>query len=232
MKYVLIFLMVMSCGADVHAQGVPVFNYNEIIVKDPEGKVYKPEAWQALLNTGKYELSVTQDGKYGFIRKYTEAEYNAKIAALGKPAASPYFTTGEKIAPFAAKDIKGTNYDLATLTGKVVVLNFWFVNCPPCRAEIPSLNEMMDVYSNRKDVVFLAVALDAKAAIEQFTASHPFNYNIIETGGYIAQKYGVGNYPTHVVIDKQGKVVFHTMGLSMATVPWVKKSIDEALGKG
>lgn len=230
MKYILVVLMIVF-GADAFSQ-VPVFNYNEIIVKDPAGNVYKPAEWQALANTGKYELSVTQDGKYGFLRKYTDAEYNAKIAAMGKPAPTTYFKTGEKIAPFAGKDIQGKSYDIAALAGKVVVLNFWFVNCPPCRAEIPSLNEMKAEYENRKDVVFIAIALDQKAAIEQFISTNPFNYNIIETGGYIAQKYGVGSYPTHVVIDKDGKVTFHTSGLSMATVPWVKRSIDEALGKG
>ena len=95
--------------------------------------------------------------------------------------------------------------------------------------EIPSFNEMLEGYKSRKDVVFLGIALDPKASLEQFLPGNPFNYNIVADGGYIAQKYGVNSYPTHVVIDKQGKVVFHTSGLAMTTVPWVKKSIDDAL---
>ncbi len=227
MKY--IFLVVMMVGICVNARSQAAINWDDVTVKDSAGAVMKTAVWMEMVNSGKYEFSMTQDQKFGFLRKYTPAEYNAKIAAMPMPPPTKYFTTGDKIAAFSAKDIKGNAYDITKLAGKVVVLNFWFINCPPCRMEIPSLNELITEYKNRKDVVFIGIALDPKASIEQFLSTNPFNYNIVDNGGYIAQKYGVGSYPTHVVIDKESKVTFHTSGLSVATVPWVKKSIDAAL---
>ena len=123
----------------------------------------------------------------------------------------------------------GTKYQLKQLIGKVVVLNFWFINCPPCRQEIPDLNDMVDSYKDNKDVVFIAIALDQRYDLEQFLKTSPYHYNIIDNGRYIASQYGVTLYPTHVVIDRTGKVLFHTSGLSGGTIPWLKKSIASAL---
>jgi hypothetical protein len=64
-----------------------------------------------------------------------------------------------------------------------------------------------------------------------FLRSQPFNYDIIDGGRFIADKYGVRSYPTHVIIDTEGKVYFHTTGLSTNTVYWLNKTIEELLLK-
>jgi len=110
------------------------------------------------------------------------------------------------------------------------VLNFWFVGCPPCRAEIPQLNKIVDKYKDSSNVVFIAVALDEAYAIKEFTQTTPFKYHIIDNGRYIAQgTYGISLYPTHVIIDKEGIVRFHTSGLAPGTITWINKTIDSLL---
>lgn len=104
---------------------------------------------------------------------------------------------------FSVTDIKGKKYQLSKLKDKTVVLNFWFTNCPPCRKEIPELNELVKA---NPDVIFIAFAEDKLDKLKKFLAKNPFNYNIIPEASKVSKKYGVAAYPTHYVI-KNGMFV-------------------------
>jgi len=206
------------------------------IVKDSSGLQYDYAVWSALMRTGDYTVRgrTAADGTMNYLlRKLTPEEKDARAAAAPKPAESRFFTTGGKVASFSAKDLEGNKYKLKDLEGKIVVMNFWFVGCPPCRMEIPELNRVADAYKNNPDVVFLAIALDEKWTIEDFLKKIPFHYHIVDDGRYIAQNnYGITTYPTHLVLDRRGIVRFHTTGYAMGTVAWVKKTIDALLAEG
>lgn len=228
--FVSVFAATLMAQPPANAQGNRVqLNLEDMVIKDSGGTVYPAELAKRLLATGKYTLRLSKDKTTAFLSMLSEAEIQKRISLLPRPANSKFFTTGEKIAPFNERDIKGNKFTLKELAGKVVVLNFWFINCPPCRMEIPQLNELVANYQNNPDVVFIAIALDEKYEIQEFLKTNPFRYNIIDRGRYIASKYTINLYPTHVVLDKEGKVVFHSSGLSMGTVPWIKKSIDAGL---
>src|SRR3569833_1260720 len=123
---------------------------------------------------------------------------------LPKPRESAFFKTGEKITTFKTKDINGNKIDLKALEGKIVVLNFWFIGCAPCRMEIPDLNKLVDSFKTNDKIVFIAVALDDKTSLKGFLEKTPFNYDIVDGGRFITDKYGVRSYPTHVIIDTKG----------------------------
>ena len=218
-------LIVLSLSGQAQAR----FDMNTMEIKDSSGTLYPTAIVQKLLQTGKYGLKVTKDGKMGLLYELSADEINRRMANTPKPKESTYFKTGSTIASFKESDMAGNKYNLKEMTGKVVVLNFWFINCPPCRQEIPHLNEVVESYKNNKDVVFIAMALDEKYDLEAFLKTSPYQYNIIDKAGYIAQKYGVNLFPTHVVLDKQGKVLFHTSGFGSGTIPWIRKSIEEGL---
>lgn len=115
-------------------------------------------------------------------------------------------TTDFASAPsFAVKNLVGTPFDLSQLNGKVVVLNFWFVGCAPCHIEIPGLNELVKHYEGQ-EVVFLAFALNGEESLKKFLIESPFDYEIIPEAQDIANTYKVNGYPTHVIIDQEGKM--------------------------
>jgi thiol-disulfide isomerase/thioredoxin len=116
-----------------------------------------------------------------------------------------------------------------TWRGRVVVINFWFINCPPSRQEIPELNQVVKDYKDSTNVVFIAVALDEKIELKNFLKKTPFDYTIINNGGFITDIYGVKGFPTHLILDKDGKVYFHSSGFGMSTVLWLRKSIKALL---
>jgi len=88
--------------------------------------------------------------------------------------------------------------------------------------EMPDLNELVEKYE-KEDVVFLGFCLDSKSTLEPFLKENPFSYHVIPSAGKTAQDYGLASYPSHIIIDKQSKIVYSTAGLSPNTV----KEIDE-----
>lgn len=136
---------------------------------------------------------------------------------------------GKEAATFSATDLEGNSYSLEELKGKVVVMNFWFIACKPCVMEMPELNELVEKYKG-KEVVFLAFAMDKAASIKKFLEKQDFHYQIIPESRGIISDYKVSAFPTHIVLDKEGKVAFQTAGLGPMTVSQLEESISGQLG--
>ena len=226
------FLLLCFLGLDGQAQNLKVTSQS--VVKDSSGTIYPAATWQALYMKGDYELKAEnpKDANTAFfLVRISEKEKLARFEKMPKPKESDFFKTGKTMNLFDAKDIDGNAIDLTKAKGKIIVLNFWFINCGPCRREIPDLNVLVDSFKNHDKVLFVAVALDGKKDLQTFLTKMPFKYAVVDDGRTIAGTYGVRLYPTHVIVDTEGKIYFHTSGLAMNTVYWIKKSIDELLKK-
>jgi peroxiredoxin len=117
-----------------------------------------------------------------------------------------------KPAPkFELHDLTGKICSLENLKGKIVVLNFWFIACKPCVNEMPVLNEIKKNYDPAK-VVFLALSLDGKEAINAFLQNHKFDYNILPKAASVGEKYNIYAYPTSMVINARGIISFVQIG--------------------
>ena len=121
--------------------------------------------------------------------------------------------SGDKeVAPdFDVKTLEGEKIRLSDLAGKVVVLNFWFIGCAPCRVEMSGLNELKEELTG-KDVVFIAFALDSAEALKKFLETTVFKYLVIPKAGEIAELYGAEAYPTHIIINKKGEIEYRLTG--------------------
>jgi len=157
------------------------------------------------------DLKATDLEKSQMIQFSDDVNINKEI--IGKPAIN-----------FIASDLLGNTYSLDRLKGKLIVINFWFVECKPCVMEIPDLNQLVEKYKN-KDVVFLGIALSNKDKIQSFLKSKPFKYNIIPDAQDIASKYNILSYPTHMIIDKNSIVKYTNSGLSPTTISDLDKII-------
>lgn len=230
----LLCALLVSISSMVAAQqpARPVLDENSI-VKDSTGFQYPYFMWRDLLQSGRYgikSMRIAQAADHEFLLyEFPEKEMAERMERMPKPRETAVFKTGTKLRNFKAVDINGKKYDLKELAGKVVVLNFWFINCPPCRIEIPELNILVSKYKDNPDVVFLAIGLDEEYDIEQFLKKSPFLYNIIDRGRFLSDQYRVKLYPTHVVLDQEGIVKFHSDGLASNTVYWIRKTIKESL---
>jgi len=237
--FIIIFISYIS-KAQVTSSNSSAFK--SIIVKDSSGTIYSYDNWNAQLKTGEYSLRNLDpnDKSQGYIiYKLTEQEKHKRDSVAKtyanhaiKNSESNFFTTGKKIDPFKEKDMDRNKLSIEDMKGKVIVLNFWFVGCPPCRAEIPELNNIVEKYKDNPNIVFIGIALDDYVTIKNFLATNPFKYHIIENGRYIAQgKYGINVYPTNVVVDKQGIVRFHSSGVGFTTIRGIKKTIEDLINE-
>jgi thiol-disulfide isomerase/thioredoxin len=235
-KYLAIFILLLAFKSYGQAPVTRTKIDQNTIVKDDSGVILPYPIWQKMMQSDDYSLDridktadfllhkMTVEEKVKFLEKKKEM-----AARLPKPRPADAFVEGKKFDGEKITDMNGNKYDLRVANGKVYVINFWFINCPPCKKEIPELNEMVAKYKENKDVVFLAIALDDRSDLKEFIKTLPFNYNIVDDGRFYSSKYGIKGYPTHVIVGKDGLIKFSTIGLATNTVYWVDKTIAEQL---
>lgn len=112
---------------------------------------------------------------------------------------------GTPFPPFQFTDLNGTSYNNENTKGKIVVVKCWFIQCRSCVAEFPKLNELVESYRTRKDMLFISLATDGKDQLEKFLSEKKFDYHVVpEQGDFIDVTLGLTMYPTHFIIDKKG----------------------------
>jgi thiol-disulfide isomerase/thioredoxin len=124
--------------------------------------------------------------------------------ALGVPS-------GAGVAPAALplKSLDGGAFDTASLTGKVVVLNFWATWCVPCIQEIPGFNKINEQLANKGvKVVGVSMDEDGAAVVKPFLKDHPMNYTVALGSEKLSQQFQVSEkLPITVVLDRSGKAI-------------------------
>jgi peroxiredoxin len=159
------------------------------------------------------------------------------LILFGAASGQEYRMIGKLPAPaMLLTDIGGRKLDTRELAGKTVVYNLWFVGCPPCMAEIPKLNAIVDQFP---DVVFIGLSSSSAADINKFIAKQPFAYQLIPnaakemlTNFGNADARGALNvgFPTHVVVNPNGYIEYRESGAK--GVDGVRKALEHlALAK-
>jgi cytochrome c biogenesis protein CcmG, thiol:disulfide interchange protein DsbE len=96
---------------------------------------------------------------------------------------------------------------LASLRGKVVVLNFWQSYCPPCTHEAPVVSAVAKKWAGKK-VVFVGVdEQDLSGPATKFMKRFDITYPVISDDGPLIGHYGVTGYPETFFIDRKGRVI-------------------------
>ncbi|MBD3749433.1 MAG: TlpA family protein disulfide reductase [Sphingobacteriales bacterium] len=204
-------------------------------VKNTDGQEYPYAVWYKLFQSGKYGVKLT-DAKdpqkpVFVIYEMSQQEIEDRNARMPKPMDSGAFKEGDDFNYFTFRDTDNQKFKLEDLKGKILVVNYWFINCPPCRQEIPDLNALVYKYKDNPKVLFVAVGLDPWYELKDFLKTTPFNYHFVTDGRYIANSFKISGYPTNVVVDTKGKVVFQSKGGSPANSLWIEKSIEAALSE-
>jgi cytochrome c-type biogenesis protein len=112
-------------------------------------------------------------------------------------------------------DTTGKAYTPASLTGKVVVINFWATWCHPCEGEIPDFSSVYEKYKD-KGVVFLGVLTGddpPDSTLLNFASDHSMTYPIVRASSDIMQSYDYPEkLPTTFVFGRDGKQELRRIG--------------------
>ena len=125
-------------------------------------------------------------------------------------------------------NLKGINTDdlkFIDIKEKVVIINFWATWCPPCRAEMPSLQKLYDDY--RDNVEFIFITNEESNIVLRFLEKN--NYNLPSYNQYSAtpNEFNVSSIPATYIINKNGEIVVHEVGAA----DWNSNTIRDILDK-
>ncbi len=117
---------------------------------------------------------------------------------------------GVQAPAFSLDTASGEPVTLASYKNQIVIVNFWASWCPPCRAEMPSLQTMHDRYK-MQGVTVLAVNMTATESSAKQAVTFMANGNFtmplaLDTQGKTMEAYRIRAYPTTVIIDQTGIV--------------------------
>jgi len=145
---------------------------------------------------------------------------------------------GAQLPEFTATTMAGTVIDKEYFKEKVSVINFWFIGCKPCEAEMPGFNKLVEKYVS-SPVTFLAIGRNSPDDINEFLAEHPFHFDHISYGEPIIQNNFKHKwaYPFTIVADRNMKILYTKAGgkddttaidhIQEALIPVIDKALEE-----
>ncbi|MDG4951270.1 TlpA family protein disulfide reductase [Weeksellaceae bacterium KMM 9724] len=137
-----------------------------------------------------------------------------------------YNMLGSQFPEFEFTDLEGVTYSNENTKGKTIVLKTWFINCKACILEFPELNDLVDKYQEKDNIVFLSIALDEKVALEKFMKTKEFKYKVIPNQSeFITETLGLYVYPTHIIIDQNG-IIRKVVNNASLMIDFLENEID------
>jgi peroxiredoxin len=126
------------------------------------------------------------------------------------------FLAAALVAPdFTLPSLQGSPVHLASFRGKVVLVNFWATWCGGCKVEMPWLAEL-DRRDRSHGLEIIGVSMDdaPNGVVARFVKSKNVRYTIVRGDDAVARSYwSVQQMPQTFVIDREGKIVEHFVGL-------------------
>lgn len=157
------------------------------------------------------------------------------IAADLPPLAHGLTQQAPKPAPaLQLAGLDGRPHDLATLKGKVVLVNFWATWCPPCRREMPSMERLRAALAGEAFVVLAVDVGEDVDTIEAFTSqldAAPTFPILLDANGNAMRAWKVAGLPTTYLVDEQGRVVASAIGGREFDHPEMVEAIRKLLRK-
>jgi peroxiredoxin len=108
---------------------------------------------------------------------------------------------------FTLTDVQQQKWNLKSLRGNVVLVNFWATWCPPCRTEIPDLNALYQRFRGQGFVI-LAISDEDASTVKTFLAQQKVAYPILlDSSPSVKELFRVRGIPKSFVYDREGRLV-------------------------
>jgi peroxiredoxin len=113
---------------------------------------------------------------------------------------------------FTLATVDGSQMTLADLQGQIVLLNFWQLDCPPCKEEMPYLDAAGKAFVGTAHVVVVNIQ-DSESAVQDYFGDSELNMIVpLDITGFVASQYSIGFTPTTFLIDSEGMIRFAKVG--------------------
>jgi len=157
----------------------------------------------------------------------------ALCAAAQDPyAESALVKPGDAVPSFSVKMLDGNTVSSGRLKGKVVLINFWATWCPYCIRELNHIQAggLGELMKNR-DFVFLPISRgESRRTVEAFVEKRAYTFDVaIDPDQTVWSKFATRAIPRNFVINRDGKVVFASVGYSEQDFEHVVTAVKRAL---
>lgn len=125
------------------------------------------------------------------------------------------------------RDGNDVTYNFQQAKGKVVLINFWATWCPPCIAEMPSMQKLYNDYHDK--IVFLFVTNETLDVINPFMEKHQYTFDVYRPTSHYPAQFDVTSIPRTFLIDNEGHIIIDKSGATNWNSDAVRNIIDDLL---
>jgi thiol-disulfide isomerase/thioredoxin len=135
------------------------------------------------------------------------------VLALAALLAFAADETGQPAPRFRAKTTTGSQFNNASVKGKVVLFEFWTTWCQYCEAEAELVDDIAKEFADKGLIVLAVDVLEPDQKVKQYLVDHPRSVPIVLTKDTnLAAMYNAQSYPIYVVIDRDGNIAGEQRG--------------------
>ncbi len=174
---------------------------------------FEDRTLDAEIDTSTFELEVPEGARR--VRRFIPPAPAGPSPDLGKPVGDFRFAT-----------LDGDEVTKETLAGKLVVLDFWFTGCPPCKLQTPVLEKVYQAFKDHEDVAFYSVSTDPTRISSDLVAKTMADWGgsmpvlrDSESSGY--EKLKVRVTPSVVLLDREGRLQKFQSGMHRLPGPLI-----------
>ena len=209
-------ILLAAPGLGASAPDARESNFVKSLNLAPQARVeYRDESGRKLTFNEFFKLVVAGRG-FEFTHDKSGASATISISSPKKltSQANRYkLSAGDAFPPFHLKDTHGNSLSNSALHGRLTLLNFFFAECGPCIAELPTLNEFA---RSRSDIRSIGITYDSLKDARQFASQRHFEWPILVGAGDLIDSAGVLAYPTIALIGPDGRVLGITTSSEIA----------------
>ena len=125
------------------------------------------------------------------------------------------------------QDLEGNSFSLINTKGKVTLVNIWATWCPPCIAEMPSIQALYNDYKDKME--FVLVSNENQEVIIKFLKEKNYNLNVYRPISQAPETFTVSSIPRTFLLNGQGNIVIDETGAANWNSTTVRTTIDNLL---
>ncbi len=123
------------------------------------------------------------------------------------------FDKPSRPADFTVETVGGKLARRSSLKGNIVLLNFWATWCPPCKDEIPSIENLASTMKGKNFTVMAVSIGETRATVSSFISERKMNYPVyLDPKRSLVAEYASRGIPTTYVLDKNGDFIAAVIG--------------------